>query len=139
MSNPNALFPIWAPRLLSILRMVVAVNFISHGTQKVFGVPSVTPFPGFPLSSVLGIAGIIEMVFGPFLLLGLFTRPIAFILCGEMAAAYLRTHLPQNVWPLLNGGEITVTYCFLFLYFVAAGGGSWSLDSLRQRGGRPAS
>ena len=96
-------------------------------------------FPGFPLSSVLGIAGIIEMVFGPFLLLGLFTRPIAFLLCGEMAAAYLRTHLPQNVWPLLNGGEITLAYCFLFLYFVAAGGGSWSLDSLRQRGASSAS
>src|SRR6266700_2556829 len=134
MPDPNALLPIWAPRLLSILRIVVAVNFITHGTQKVFGVPSVTPSPGFPLSSVLGIAGIIEMVFGPFLLLGLFTRPIAFLLCGEMAAAYLRTHLPQNVWPLLNGGEITLTYCFLLRYFVTSGAVTWSLNSLPQHG-----
>ena len=133
MPGPNTLVEIWALRLLAILRIVVAVNFISHGTQKVFGVPSVQPFPGFPLTSVLGIAGLIEIVFGPFLLFGLFTRPIAFVLCGEMAVAYFRTHLPQNLWPLLNGGEITVTYCFLFLYLVAAGSGSWSLDHLRQR------
>jgi putative oxidoreductase len=133
MVNPGAL--LWTPQLLAVLRIVAMFNFISHGTQKTLGYPpTIPPFAWPPL---LQAAGWIEIVFGTLVLLGLFTRPAAFILCGEMAVAYFRTHAPQNFWPLLNGGEITVLYCFFFLYLVAAGPGAWSLDGLRQRKLRP--
>lgn len=132
MTNPSR-FPInWAPQALSVLRIVAMFTFISHGTQKVFGVPPSPPFP-FPPFTLLWSAGMIEIIGGSLVLIGLFTRPAAFILCGEMAVAYFRAHAPRNFWPLLNGGEITVVYCFLFLYFVAAGAGPWSVDALRRR------
>jgi putative oxidoreductase len=119
----------WSPQLLSVLRIVAMINFISHGTQKLFNFPpTIPPHPWPPL---LQFAGGLEIILGSLVLVGLFTRPAAFILCGEMAVAYFRVHAPQNFWPMQNGGEITVLYCFFFLYLVAVGPGSWSIDKLR--------
>src|SRR6266478_9822178 len=118
----------WSPYLLSLLRIVAALLFFEHGTQKLFGYPPGQPYTGFPNFSLLGIAGMMETVGGALLLVGLFTRPVAFILCGEMAFAYFMAHAGQGFWPLLNRGELAALYCFVFLYLAAAGGGSWSLD-----------
>lgn len=123
--------PRWAPRLLSILRIVAAFLFIAHGTQKLFTWPIDEPRDPAPLLSLMGVAGVLETFGGLFLLLGLFTRPVAFILAGEMAVAYFMTHAPQGWWPILNRGELAALYCFLFLYLTAAGGGPWSLDARR--------
>jgi putative oxidoreductase len=120
----------WAPYLLSILRIVAALLFFEHGTQKLLGYPPGQPYTGFPNFSLLGIAGMLEFVGGLLLLFGLFTRPTAFILSGEMAVGYFRAHLPRNFFPILNMGEITVMLCFFFLFLSAAGGGQWSLDRL---------
>jgi putative oxidoreductase len=135
MANPNSFLSTLAPHLLSLLRIMAMFNFISHGTQKIFNYPP-TPQP-VPWPPLLIAAGWIEIVFGTLVLVGLFTRPAAFILCGEMAVAYFRTHAPRDFWPLLNGGEITVVFCFFFLYLVAAGPGPWSADALLQRRKRP--
>ena len=119
-----------APYLLSALRVAAALIFLMHGTQKVLG------FPGgarMPLTSLLGIAGVIELVGGILMVLGLFTRPVAFVLAGEMAVAYFRAHMPRGTWPILNGGELAVLFCFTWLYFSAAGPGPLSLDALRKR------
>jgi putative oxidoreductase len=123
----------WAPRLLSVLRIVAAFSFITHGTQKLLGVPVAEPTPTVELFSLFGLAGVLELVGGTMLLLGLFTRPVAFILAGEMAVAYFMAHFPRSFWPILNNGEHTVLYCFLFLYMAAAGGGEWALDRLMTR------
>ena len=120
----------WAPRALSVLRIVVALLLLQHGTQKLFGFPpSHMPLPHFTLPSMFGFAGIIETIGGVMLLLGLFTRPIAFLLSGEMAVAYFTVHMPRAFWPIQNQGELPVVYCFVFLYFVFAGSGAWSLDA----------
>ena len=128
--------PRWTETMLSVLRIVSALIFMQHGTQKLFGFPpSSTPVPSAPLSLVsqTGIAGVLE-VFGGFLLLvGLFTRPVAFILSGEMAVAYFKSHAPRGFFPIVNRGELAALFCFLFLYFVLAGGGRWSLDALLSR------
>jgi putative oxidoreductase len=123
----------WAPYLLSVLRIVVAFLFIAHGTQKLIGWPALEPRPGVPLMSLLGAASVIETFGGALMLLGLFTQPVAFILAGEMAAAYFISHAPRGFWPLLNRGEPPVFFCFTWLYFAAAGAGPWSLDALRKR------
>jgi putative oxidoreductase len=120
----------WAPYLLSILRIVAALLFFEHGTQKLLGYPPGQPYTGFPNFSLLGIAGMLEFVGGLLLLVGLFTRPTAFIMSGEMAIGYFRAHLPRNFFPILNMGEITVMLCFFFLFLSAAGAGPWSLDRL---------
>jgi len=125
----------WAPRLRSVLRVVAGFLFVAHGTQKLFGVPAAEPRDPIELLSLIGVAGVLETLGGLLLLLGLFTRPVAFLLAGEMAVAYFLGHLPQGFWPILNRGELAALYCFLFLYFAAAGGGPWSLDALR-RGSR---
>ena len=124
---------VWAPRLLSILRIVAAFLFIAHGTQKLFGFPVLEPKPTVELFSLFGLAGVIELVGGLLLLVGLLTRPVAFLLSGEMAVAYFMAHLPRSFWPILNNGEHTVLFCFLFLYLAAAGGGEWALDRARNR------
>lgn len=126
----------WAPYLLSILRISAAFLFLQHGTAKLFAYPaSVLPNGGtVSLASLLGIAGILEVVGGALLLLGLLTRPVAFLLAGEMAVAYFKAHAPQGFWPLLNSGEIAVFYAFLWLYVSAVGSGPWSIDALRRRG-----
>jgi putative oxidoreductase len=120
----------WRPRVLSVLRMVSAFTFMQHGTQKMFGFPA--PQRGeFELFSLLGAAGVLEVFGGLLLLLGLFTRPTAFLLSGFMAFAYFIAHAPRDFWTLVNRGDLAVLYSFLFLYFVFAGGGAWSLDRLR--------
>lgn len=119
---------LWAPRLLSVLRIVTAFLFFQHGSAKLLGFPHVAMFDELSLFSLIGFAGLLEVIGGLMLLLGLFTRATAFILSGEMAFAYFLGHAPQGVIPLLNGGEPAILFCFIFLYLVAAGGGAWSLD-----------
>jgi putative oxidoreductase len=123
----------WAPHAQGLLRIVVAYLFVQHATAKLFGFPHVAMFDNLKVLSLMGIAGIIELVGGVLLLLGLFTRPVAFVLSGEMAFAYFIAHAPQgNLFsPLLNQGEAAVLYCFVFLFFAAAGPGAWSLDASR--------
>lgn len=121
----------WAPYLLSLVRIVAAFGFMTHGTQKLFGVPSVEPRAGVDLFTQIGAAGAIEVVGGALLLVGLFTRPVAFVCAGQMAAAYFIAHAPRNIWPVLNGGELAAVYCFLFLYFAAVGAGPLSIDAMR--------
>ena len=118
----------WAPQLLSILRIIAAFLFMEHGTMKLFGFPA--PMGDISLFSLIGLAGVLEVFGGLLILVGLFTRPVAFLLSGEMAFAYFMAHAPQGFWPALNHGEPAVLYCFIFLYLAAAGGGPWSMDSL---------
>lgn len=120
-----------APYLLSVLRVVGAFLFMQHGAQKLLSFPAPPPTPP-ALFSLLGLAGVLELVGGLLLLLGLFTRPVAFVLSGFMAVAYFMAHAPQGFWPLLNRGELAALYSFLFLYLAAAGGGPWSLDARRR-------
>ena len=121
----------WAPRVLSILRIATALFFLQHGLAKLVGFPHVPYFDGLQLFSLIGLAGVLEIVGGVLLLIGLFTRPVAFILSGEMAVAYFMAHAPQGFFPILNQGELAALYSFVFLYFAAAGGGAWSLDAVR--------
>ena len=117
------------PYALSLLRAVAGFTFWLHGFQKLFGF-----FGGMGhgsrahLLSLMGAAGAIETIGGLLILIGLYTRPVAFILCGEMAVAYFKQHAPRGLWPISNGGELAVLYCFIFLLLLSAGGGAWSLD-----------
>lgn len=133
MALDAATLDLWRPRALAILRIVTAYLLIPHGTAKLFGTPHQAMFDGLELVSLLGLAGILEVVGGALFLIGLFTRPVAFVLCGFMAAAYFIGHASQGsaALPLLNQGELAVLYCFVFLYFVFAGAGAWSVDSAR--------
>jgi putative oxidoreductase len=124
----------WAPRLLSVLRIVLGLVLLQYGTAKLFGWPDVEMFEDLKWFSLFGIAGMFELVGGTLLILGLFTRPAAFILSGEMAAAYFIEHLPHGFFPILSGGDLAVSLCFAFLYLAFAGGGPWSVDAL-MRGG----
>jgi putative oxidoreductase len=133
-----ALLESWTPRALAALRVVTAYLFIPHGTAKLFGVPHVAMYDGLQIMSLVGVAGILEVVGGILLLIGLFTRPVAFVLCGFMAVAYFMAHASEGnpLLPMLNQGELAVLYCFVFLYFAVAGGGAWSADAaLRRRAG----
>jgi putative oxidoreductase len=121
----------WSPRLLSVLRIVTAPMFLQHGTAKFFGFPHVAAFDNIQFASLLGAAGVLEIVGGLLLLVGLFTRPVAFVLSGFMAVAYFMAHAPQGLYPLLNQGELAVLYCFIFLYLSVAGAGAWSADAAR--------
>lgn len=121
----------WAPRLLSVLRIVAALLFLQHGTAKLFGFPHVAMFDGLQLLSLMGLAGVLELVGSVLLALGLFTRPVAFVLSGEMAFAYFMAHAPRGFFPILNGGELAALYCFVFLFLAAAGPGPWSVDARR--------
>lgn len=116
-----------APRVLAILRIVTALIFLLHGTQKLFGVPTANFSPA--AFSLPWIAGVIEIVGGLLLIVGLFVRPAAFIMSGTMAFAYWMAHAPRNLFPTLNGGDAAILYCFIFLYLVFAGGGAWALDN----------
>jgi Predicted membrane protein len=124
---------LWTPRLLSVLRIAAGLLFLQHATAKFFAFPHVPMFDDLTLLSLVGVAGILELVGGVLLVLGLFTRPAAFILSGQMAFAYFIAHAPQGFFPLTNGGELAVLYCFLFLFLAAAGAGPWGLDALRRR------
>jgi putative oxidoreductase len=121
----------WSDYVLAIFRIAAAIVFISVGAMKLFGFPpGPAPMPPFPLLSQLGIAGILEVFGGLAILLGLLTRPIAFVLSGEMAVAYFIGHFPQSVYPTVNNGIPAILYCFLFLYLSVAGPGAWSLDAM---------
>jgi len=123
-----------APELKSVLRMVAALLFLQSGTMKLFGWPIAMPAgQSFSLMSEMGIGAILETVGGTLLLVGLFTRPVAFILSGEMAVAYFQFHFPNGFWPLVNQGQPAVLFCFIWLYFSAAGAGPWSLDAALRR------
>ncbi|HET7717968.1 MAG TPA: DoxX family protein [Bauldia sp.] len=125
-----------APWFLALLRVVTALLFMSHGTMKLLGFPASDMSP--PLLSLFGIAGVIEIVGGILLVLGLFTRPAAFVLSGEMAVAYFVAHAPQGFFPLQNGGESAVLFCFIFLYLVFAGPGAAAVDNIRSGAAAPA-
>jgi len=126
----TSFFSSCSPHLLSLMRIILAFLFIQHGGQKLFGFPAARPGPPLELFSLIGLAGVLEFFGGLLLLLGLFTRPVAFVLSGLMAAAYFMAHAPKGFWPTVNQGELAVLYCFVFLYLSAAGGGPWSLDRL---------
>lgn len=125
---------IWAPRLLSLLRIVVALLFIEHGTMKLFHFPIAQPGAPQPLPAILVVAAWMELAGGALVAVGLFTRPVAFVLSGEMAVAYFLAHFPRSPWPGENGGGEAILFCWIFLYLAAAGAGAWSLDALRRRG-----
>jgi putative oxidoreductase len=120
-----------APRVLSVLRIVTGLLFLEHGTQKLLAFPMRTAAAP-PLASLLGVQGCFEIVGGVLIVLGLFTRPAAFILSGNMAFAYFISHFPRDFFPIRNGGDAAILYCFIFLYLAAAGGGPWSLDARRR-------
>lgn len=121
----------WSPRILSLLRILTAFTFIQHGTAKLFGFPHVAMFDKLEIASLFGVAGVLEVVGGALLLIGLFTRPVAFVLSGFMASAYFMMHTKPFFAPMLNGGEPAYLFCFIFLYLAFAGGGSWSVDAAR--------
>jgi putative oxidoreductase len=122
----------WSERMLSVLRFIVGLLFLEHGLAKIFDFPHPPNHVAYALFTINpGLQGLIELIGGLLLALGLFTRPVAFILSGDMAFAYFMAHAPRGFFPLLNGGELAIVYCFLFLYYAVAGGGAWSLDRLR--------
>jgi len=125
--------PIWEPRMLSILRIVVGLLYMEHGLNKIFNFPALTNHASYKLFSLTpGLAGLLELIGGAMIALGLFTRSVAFILSGEMAFAYFMVFAPKNFFPLVNGGDAAILYCFIFLYFFVVGAGAWSLDQLRE-------
>jgi putative oxidoreductase len=130
MTNLIAFYNSWSPRMLSILRIITAFLFMAHGSQKLFGIPISANAP-LEVFSLLGLAAVLEFIGGLLLLVGLFTRPVAFILSGQMAVAYFMAFASKGFLPLVNKGELAVVYCFLFLYLSVAGGGAWSIDRLR--------
>jgi putative oxidoreductase len=119
----------WAPRALSVLRIITGLMIIEHGMAKLLGWPVVPAFAQLKLFSLLGLAGTIELVGGALLILGLFTQPAAFIVSGEMAVAYFMVHEPRSFFPLINGGSLAIIYCFACLYLSTAGAGPWSVDA----------
>lgn len=128
----DAFFTAWQPRLLSLLRIVVALLFLEHGLSKLIGFPIAAPAEMPPL---ILAAGIIETFGSLLLLVGLYTRVVAFVMSGQMAVAYFMAHLPQGFYPIANRGDAAILFCFVFLYLAIAGGGVWGIDRLR----RPAS
>ena len=130
--NFEAFFSPWRPYLLSILRIMTALLFLEHATQKLFGFPPSQFSP--PLFSLFGLAGAIELVGSMLLIAGLFTRPVAFILSGEMAVAYFMVAAPHSFFPIVNHGDTEILFCFVYLYIATAGAGPWSLDHWRATG-----
>src|SRR5215212_6312946 len=130
----DAFVSTWTPRAQAVLRIVTAYLFVAHGSSKLLGVPHIASLDGVTLFSLMGFAGILELVGGVLLLVGLFTRATAFVLCGEMAFAYFMGHASQGnvLVPMLNRGELAVLFCFVFLFFAFAGAGAWSVDRLRR-------
>ncbi|AZG06455.1 DoxX family protein [Pigmentiphaga sp. H8] len=130
-TSTNDTLAIWAPRAQAVMRIVIAYVFLQHGTAKFFDIPSLG-MQGIQLFSLMGLAGVLEIGGGLLMILGLFTRPVAFILCGFTAVAYFMAHAPKAfLSPLQNGGEPAVLYCFVFLFFAVAGAGAFSIDTSR--------
>jgi len=122
----------WEPRMLSILRIMTGLLFLDHGTAKLFDFPHQATHHAYVLFTLVpGLQGLLELIGGALIVLGLFTRPAAFVLAGDMAVAYFISHAPRGFFPLLNGGDAAILFCFIFLYLFVAGGGAWSLDQLR--------
>lgn len=135
MAIDRALLESWQPRALAALRIVTAYIFMLHGTAKLFGMPHQAMFDNLPVLSLIGFAGILEFAGGLLILIGLFTRPVAFVLCGFMAVAYFMAHASQGspLLPILNQGDLAVLFCFVFGYFVFSGAGAWSVDAAIKR------
>src|SRR5262249_43137064 len=127
-------FPLtrFAPQLLSVMRIMIGLLYLQHGTTKFLDLPH-TQMSGVSVASIPGVAGLFELIGSVLIVLGLFTQPVAFLLSGEMAVAYFLAHAPHSFFPLINMGELAVVYCFTFLFLAAAGGGPWSLDALRTK------
>jgi putative oxidoreductase len=134
MSNLDSSLAGWTPRMQSVLRIVTGFLLIAHGAQKLFGFLAPPGMPAATLGSLMWVAGVLEFFGGLLFLIGLFTRPVAFILSGLLAVAYFTAHAPGGFWPLQNKGELAVLYCFVFLFFAVAGGGEWAVDRLIRRG-----
>lgn len=135
MANFDLFHDAWRPRVLSVLRIITGFMFLAHGAQKLLDYPE-SGRGATPLFSYMGFAGTLELLGGTLILVGLFTRPTAFILSGMMAVAYFTAHAPGGFLPLVNKGELAVLYCFVFLYMAIAGGGTWSLDHLFRKNHR---
>lgn len=131
--TPETSLSAWSPRALSVLRIVTALVFMVHGTIKVLGFPEGAQPGQQELLTLFGIGGLLELVGGLLILIGLFTRPVAFVLAGEMAVAYFMFHAPSSLYPAVNSGDAAILFCFIFLYLVFAGPGLWSLDAMRAR------
>ena len=123
-----------APRALSLLRIIMGLMIIQHGMAKLIGFPVVASFANLNPLSLIGVAGFIELIGGALLMLGLLTRPAAFIISGEMAFAYFMAHEPKSFYPLINGGTLAIMFCFTCLYLSTAGAGPWSVDAAMKRG-----
>jgi putative oxidoreductase len=124
----------WAPRALSVLRIIAGLMIIQHGMAKLLGFPVVAQFANLNPMSLIGAAGFIELIGGALLVIGFLTQPVAFILSGEMAFAYFMAHAPKSFFPLINGGTLAIMFCFTFLYLSTAGAGPWSVDATMKRG-----
>ncbi len=133
MAEGNAFTAGWSARMLSVLRIVTAFLYMQHGAQKLFGVFATPQAHSFPLFSLMGLGGVLEFFGGLLVFFGLFTRPVAFILSGQMAVAFFMVHAPKGFWPILSGGDLAAEWCFVFLYLAFAGGGAWSLDYVLRR------
>ena len=134
--NQDRLATVWAPStlwILSVLRIFTGLDLLQHGTGKILGFPVSSMFAHVQIGSLSGMGGLIELIGGTLFTIGLFTRPVAFILSGFTAVAYFMVHAPKGFYPILNGGELAALYFFVFLYFVFAGAGPWSLDAIRER------
>ena len=118
---------VWTPRILSVLRIMTGLLFLEHGTGKLLGFPS-SDHAASSLFSLIGFQGVLELAGGLLILLGLFTRPVAFVLAGDMAVAYFMAHAPRSFYPTVNDGQLAILFCFVFLYLAFAGGGEWSVD-----------
>jgi putative oxidoreductase len=129
----NEIIAAWTPRALSVLRIVTGLMIIQHGMGKLLGFPAFPAYANVQPLSLIGAAGFIELIGGALLILGLLTRPAAFILSGEMAFAYFMVHAPKSFYPLINGGTLAIMYCFTCLYLSAAGAGPWSVDAAMKR------
>jgi putative oxidoreductase len=136
MDNLNAMLDRWAPTVLSLLRIMAGLMFLSAGLQKWFGFPAVNAaYANIQLLSLVGIAGVIEIIGGTLVTVGLYTRAAAFIMSGEMAVAYFLNRPSRGFTPIVNGGTLEVLFCFVFFYFVFAGAGPWSIDAIKRKRG----
>jgi putative oxidoreductase len=130
----NETLAAWTPRALSVLRIIMGLMIIQHGMAKILGFPAVASFANLSPLSLIGVAGLIELIGGALLIVGFQTRLVAFIISGEMAFAYFMAHAPKDFYPLINGGTLAIMFCFTCLYLSTAGAGPWSVDAAMKRG-----